>query len=498
MAEGQIASPNQPYGDIFFVNTPHLDRLSEQLYQEQRQREQYQQKEAFALDDMLQREFGKIRSVDTPEVIDGYQRYKEIKKKLLFDKRAQRDPQLYNQLQRESGLALQEVYKGINRSQELLNAAKMEDQSRTKNPNIYDDNYGSMRAAFWNTPMSKLSQTEFGDLSNPDTYMYKGSNTDFQKIMTSAIGQPKPVFTAEEPVDAKGLQTRVTPYSFGNTPAQVKESLLGSMGMHRAGRDAEFAWDNLPQEEIERTIAQYKNISPDKWNKMGLPGPQDLSPRNPQSKSENYASYMAMKYAIANEPKQGVPQYRNNKEAQMSQSLKDWMTKEGIKQKGRQELVEMRYQKKQMDKAQEGAWLGRYTETLFEDAAQAGIARQKLSSGTVLEERQIPIDALSAKALSRSGTEPDFIRITADGKIRPVFYKYDKDGKPIKTKEGWYEVDEILSQPISAETFKLNLSKHTQSTKQRAAEMSGDSGSGDGGEKTITAEEIQKRFNIKY
>lgn len=174
---------------------------------------------------------------------------------------------------------------------------------------------------------------------------------------------------------------------------------------------------------------------------------------------------------------------------------------EGLKQRGRKELANLRFQYKQMDKAQEGAWLQRYTETLYEDAQKAGRAKQRTADGAVIEEPQIPIDALSAKALSRSGTEPDFIRITADGKIRPVFYKYypkghEKEGQPIKGKDGWYEVDEILSQPISAETFKLNLSKHTQTAKQRAAEMSGDSG----GQKTesIKAEDIKAKYNIKY
>ncbi len=165
---------------------------------------------------------------------------------------------------------------------------------------------------------------------------------------------------------------------------------------------------------------------------------------------------------------------------------------EGLRQANRTALVNMRHQIKQMDKAQEGLWLGEYTQRLYDDAKSAGTAKQRLGSGAIVEEPQIPIDALSAKALARGGTEPDFIRITADGKIRPVFYKYDKDGKPIRTKEGWYEVDEILSQPISAETFKLNLSKHTQTAKQRAQEM-GASGSG---ESTTTKQtDLRAKYN---
>lgn len=501
MAEGQIASPNQPYGDIFFVNTPQFDTAVNNLFQDQRMREQYRMKEAFALDDMVQREFGKIRSVDTPEVIQGYQRYKELKKKLLFDKRAQRDPQLYNALQREAGLALQDVYKGINRSQELLENAKMEDQNRLKTPNLYDDNYGNMRASFWNTPMSKLGETDFGDLSNPDTYRYKGSNTDFQKILNTAIGQPKPVFSLEEPVDKGGLQTKITPFSFGNSPAQVKESLLGSMGMHRAGRDAEYAWDNLPQEEIETTIAQYKNIPKEKWEKMGLSGMQDLTPRNPQSKAENYATYLAMKYAINNEPKQGMPQLRNNKEAQMSQSLRDWAAKENIKQKNRRELADLRFEYrmrgKEFDKQQEGLWLDEYMGQLIKEANASPKGKFNYGNGNIVEESQIPVDRVSAQVFTKrvgsQQVEPDGIKITADGRIKPIFYQYGKDGKPKRDANGWYIVDDILSQPISMEQFKLNLSKITQTAKQRAGEMSGKPGS-----TTTTAEDVKKKYNISY
>lgn len=492
-----------PYGDIFFADFSHTDRAVDRLYNEQQQRQAYQQREALALDDMLSKEFGKIRSVDTPEVIDGYQRYKQLKKQLLFDKKAQRDPQLYNTLQREAGLALQDVYKRINRSQELLEGAKMEDQSRVKNPNLYDDNYGDMRATFWNTPMSKLAETEHGDLSNPDTYRYKGSNTDFQKLLTAAMGQPKQVFSSEELVDKKGLQSKVTPYTFGNSPAQVKESLLGAFAMHGAGRDAELLWDQLPQQEVETTIAQYKNIPQSKLERMGLSGLQDLTPKNAQSKAENYASYLAMKYAINNEPKQGTPQYRNNKEAQMSQSLQDWMTKEGIRQRNRNQLADLRFQYRQqgkkMDAAQEGLWLESYMGTLVDDANAVPKLRVKNADGTEREEHQIPVDRVSAQAFTKQigsqKVEPDRIAITSDGKIRPIFYKY-KDGKPERSKEGWYLEDNLLSQPISMQQFKLNLSKLTQTAKQRAGEMSAETG-GQAPANT-TAEDVKKKYNISY
>lgn len=165
---------------------------------------------------------------------------------------------------------------------------------------------------------------------------------------------------------------------------------------------------------------------------------------------------------------------------------------ERMKQKNRKELVDLRHQYKQMDKAQESVWLDKYlTELKTEASNNPNKGRQKRPDGSIIEEAQVPIDALAAKALARGGIEPDFIRITADGKIRPVFYKYDKDGKPKRTAEGWFDVDDVLSQPISMETFKLNLSKHTQTAKQRAAEMSGQPA---GAPTTTTVED----YRLKY
>jgi len=98
MAKSYNVPSGQAYGDIFLVQTPVLDRWGQQLYAEQKIAEQRRAQENQGLDAMIQKEVGKVRSVDTPDVIKAYQDYKGLKQKLLFDKEA-KDALLLQQYQ---------------------------------------------------------------------------------------------------------------------------------------------------------------------------------------------------------------------------------------------------------------------------------------------------------------------------------------------------------------------------------------------------------------
>src|SRR4051812_4363238 len=119
-----MATNNMPWGDAFIVQTPTLDRWSQQLYQEQKIRQAKQQQEDAALDANIQKEIGKVRSVDTPEVIQAYHDYKQGKKQLLFDKQLQKDPLAYNQAQQKVLQDYQRVFTTANKSAEIKDMQK--------------------------------------------------------------------------------------------------------------------------------------------------------------------------------------------------------------------------------------------------------------------------------------------------------------------------------------------------------------------------------------
>lgn len=486
MADQQRIQP--PYGDIFFVNTPTIDRWGQQMYAEQKQREARRQQESAILDANIQKEIGKVRSIDTPEVIKAYQDYKAYTQKALFDKKLQKDPQAYNDLLQLKNQAYQNIFTIANGSAEMKDFQKQQATGYAKNPNAYDDNAGTMLSEAMNTPYSQLrNHSVFGDLTNPNTYTYKGSNTNWAEHVQKAMGQPKQVYSKEDMMDG-GLQTKITPYMYGNSPAQVKDYLIGTMATHQAGRDAAYQWDHTPEKEIEDTVKAYQALPKEYWERIGASGPQDILPKNPDNKAENYASLLAMKSAIANAPKEGTPVFRDNKKAIMDLNWARDKVMEGIKFGHAKKLKEG--EQKAVDNWIAGYWDKRISDAkagppfAYQDANtidEKGIIEG--TKGAVVGTKvahQIQLDGVAAKALARNGVEPSELYVMQDGNLLPIFYEYqqnyengkktdvtikrDAKGNPVQDKE--------YSKPITMDQAYLAMGYRGQTKKELGGTMS--------------------------
>jgi hypothetical protein len=316
---GQIPGGGRPFGDIYAVNTPHIDQLANALYAEQKQREVIRQRQAQQLDEEYRKNVANVRDTDIPEYTKKYQDWKRGRQELMRIRPGKnQDEFIAKQMEVQRKLA--DVYELGNKSKQAKDEEEEMAKDLMKNPNNYDDNAFGLLSARRKLPLSQMSQYKdqagnVHDLTNYDTFRYKGSNTDFGAVLDKAIGTPKQVYTEEKKVDDKGHQTDVIPYTFGNTPSQVKDRLMGAFALHQAGRDAEHQWDTIPDEEKVKTLQAFQAIPADKWKKMGIDNPQDLTPKNGDSKTEKLASLMAMQYALSNEPKQGTPVRRNNQAA---------------------------------------------------------------------------------------------------------------------------------------------------------------------------------------
>jgi hypothetical protein len=471
------------FGDAFLVQTPTLDRWGQQLYAEQKLAEQRRAQENQGLDAMIQREIGKVRSVDTPEVIKAYQDYKGLKQKILFDKQLQKDPLAYNQAQQAANQAYRNIFTVANGSAEMKDFQKQQATGYAKNPNAYDDNTGTMLSEAMNTPYSQLRKHPvFGDLTNPNTYTYKGSNTNWAEHVQKAMGQLNPTWSKEDVMDG-GLQTKITPYSYGNSPGQVKDYLIGAMATHQGGRDAAYQWDHTPEKEIEETIKAYQALPKEYWQRIGLSGPQDLLPKNPDNKAENYASLQAMKYAISNAPREGTPVFRENKAAVMAaQEAKD-KRMEAIQHSNAEGLIRLRKELNPSDTEENNSWVENYLDKVISEAkanpqAAHEIYRGKNYNGKVHE---IPQDSVIEKAFTRGAGKdartPDKLYATDDGRVFPVFYKYkkDKNGETAldTNAAGHPLIDEDYGGPLSMDQAKLALGYRGQTKKQLAGTMSG-------------------------
>lgn len=476
MAKGITA----PYGDIVYVSTPATDRWGQQLYAEQKTREMRMQQENAALDANIQKELGRVRSIDTPEVIKAYQDYKGIKQEMMFNDKLRKDPYAYNKAKQMANAAYQKIFTTANESEEAKTLAKNMFQGRMKNPNDYHDQAGQMIGALTNTPLSQLrSHPQFGDLTNPDNYMDMGMNTNWGKLIDEGAGSTATEKYSEKTPMEGGLQTQITPYMFKNTPLQVKDYLIGSMGMRQAGKDAVKAWDKTPESEIENTIKQYQALPKEYWQQMGLQGPQDLLPKNPDSKAENWASYQAMKYAIANKPTPGKPQIVQNLKAIEDLKFDRAKQMEAIKQGNREDLIRLKKQINPSDTELNNVWYQGYLDRLTKDAKETGEKRHAYlskSGKSLFYYDVIKPDAFTMKAFAREGVEPDKIGVTEGGDIVPIFYNYVKDANgnaSIEKLKGTQTpvINNQLSQPMSYEQALVNLGYRGSTKKQLDKQM---------------------------
>lgn len=457
------------YGDIFLAGTPSLDRTSALLYQEQRQRQAKAAQDNAMADAQLQKEFANVRAKDIPDVIDSWNKYKTLKKQLYFDKTLQQDPKKYAQIQQQANEALADTHSTINGSKEYKDILKGINQAHSTHPDNFVDNYGELISEAQNTPLKQLRASKLGDLSNMDTFMYKGPDQDFSKIFTAAAGQPKPTgYTENIPIDKNGLQYNQSTYEFGNTPQQYAQTVLGSLGAHKASKAASFLWNHVPQDERDKVNQAFAAIPADKWKKAGIPAPQDL-PTNTGNDAVDFANFQAKQYFLANEPKAKV-QVHTNEAKKFQMETDRQMRMKAIEHANAKDLIDYRKSIDPNDKEMNNLWIDKYIQSAKDQANSTPPVEYKYKDGRKIYEHDIPMDPTLANSLQKAGVTPTFLRITSDGKFRPIYIKTDKDGN-LLGENGKYLVDETLSQPITEEQLGVTLGKKNVTGKPRATEI---------------------------
>lgn len=471
-----MATQYRPYGDVVAVNTPTLDNLAKQLYVQQQQRQVRQQQENQALDQMIQKDFGRIRSVDTPEVVQKYNQYKELKKQLYFNKQLQRNPLLYNEVQQKANSAYQDMQSTINGSAEMKEFNKSINSAQLKNPDAFSDEYGQMMATQMNTPFSQLrNHPVFGDLTNADNYRYKGANTNFNDIVNKVYGQPHKIVGQEEPLDNKGIQFRSPVYEYGNSPSQVYEGLVNSLD-HKTERDAAYKWKQLTPDVVQKIEQDYNAIPKSKWEQMGLTGLQKIDLRG-GSDAEKYMRVLAMQNAINTQPRLTGYQNRTSELAKKNYDFVLDKVMEGIKFGHQKEL-------KKTDQDAADSWIEGFWQQRLAGAANKEekpiFEPNKLYAPTFAKE--LDPDPVMMKALARNGVEPNQVFLTKDNKVWPIFWQYQEDhdanGKKIgvslkKDKLGEPEIDWDVSRKMDMDQAYLAMGYKGQTKKQLSGTMGG-------------------------
>lgn len=459
---------SMPWGDAFLVQTPTLDRWSQQMYIEQKQRQAKQQQEDALLDANLQKEIGKVRSVDTPDVIQAYHDYKQGRKQLLFNKQLQKDPLAFNQAQQKVLQDYQRVFATANKSAEV--------KEMTKNLGSIGgsdraDDYGQRLNTLMNTPVSQLqNHPVYGnELLDVDKYRYSGMNTDFGKMLKEAVGTTKKYYGKEVPIEG-GLQYKTPVFEYANKPSQVKDYLIGAMAMRQAGKDAAWQWDHTPEKEIEETIKSYQAIPKDYWEKIGEKEPQNLMPKNPDNKAENYASLLAMKDAISRAPIEGKPDIRRDEAAIMKAQEAKNIQMEAIRHANAKDLIDYKKKIDPNDTELNNIWYESYLDKVMSDAKSSGERHHIYNPDTGKSDtyyNMIRPDPFLLKSFSIGNVSPDRMGVTEKGELLPIFFQYDSKGnlKTIGEKKTPL-LNNDYSLPMAREQALVNLGYRGSTKKQ--------------------------------
>jgi hypothetical protein len=137
--------------------------------------------------------------------------------------------------------------------------------------------------------------------------------------------------------------------------------------------------------------------------------------------------------------------------------------------------IKLREQLGQTSAANATKWIDGHVKGLI-DKANAGNTSQTFEiNGNRFTEKRLPNDPVLRNAF-KNGNDiiPDYITVTSDGKLRPVFLRPPTPGQPPPPK-GHINYDPIISQPVELESVKLLLGK-TSGVKHLNEEMSGNAG----------------------
>jgi len=333
-AQPAYSPERMPYGDIYIAQTPEIDRAVQEVARQNLLRQSFALRNSQALDNVFDKEFTKVRGVDTPDIMDSYQKYKQAKQQLLFNKNI--NSKSYNDLQQQANEALADTMSKINASaQEKNNELQLlQAYKNPKNAPLLADDFGDKLSARQSTPLSQLTNhPKYGDLTNYDNFLNHDA-FDFDKFI-SPYNKPvqryesAPVYPDQND-KINGLKNK---YLFGIAPQQ-EYSLLLNNNNPQAHRAAAKSGAMINDDDFAHTVAAYNAITPDEWQKKtGSPIPQQINFHTDDPASKFYA-YKAMNDFI-NTPLQTKTQKFTNTQENLGQKLQNSISLERQRQTDR-------------------------------------------------------------------------------------------------------------------------------------------------------------------
>lgn len=329
--------PNQkiiaPFGDIYSVNTPYIDKVSDRLYREQKQKEAQEQADIKMLDNEFSKNLSNIRDADIPDLVVAYNDWKTAKKKLIRNPNASPEEQF--EVLRKKG----NMYAIISKSKAFRSGEELNGEGIVSKRYNYIPGAHGRLAEIMRTPLSKMQQDAdpLGELLyRGDTY--KNAGEDIKK----SLGAMKLVYGEYKPVDDKGIEIEADKYeSFINTPKQVKDYYKGVMGNPEANLFYSNQVMNLPPNALIEMQAKYDALPDEYWQRRGLEK-EDLRYNNPDDIADVASTYLAQKAAVENVPRNAGVHRKTNVKATADYKFEIWKKQQPIKLANEKEMAATR------------------------------------------------------------------------------------------------------------------------------------------------------------
>lgn len=314
--------PNLPYGNAFIIQTPKSDRLVQQIAQDQRQRELYEQQQSRLLDQEFSKNVSNIRDIDIGDAVKKYQQYKNIGQELYKNgNRVSNTERISRQLDKQR--AASEYYSLINKSKELKEPEEMVQKSYFKDPSKFEETTPDYLMISRKTPV--LQHPGPSDIMS-NTQL---KTRDFSKQVVAALGKSE---ERGEPLEEKldnGLTTRVTKWKAYNSPNTFANNLGVGISSAR-DRNAFVNQFGMPDDRAYKIMQDYATLKETPAFKKAYPNEPEFTPEMMQDPFSKTVALKSMENAILHPPSAVVKNPYNNTGAVMDRKDATWLAHNAI------------------------------------------------------------------------------------------------------------------------------------------------------------------------
>lgn len=310
----------------------NLDKAANQLYQEQKLREQRGYNDYLQGQQSLQKEFANVLAADIPDVVNEYNGLKKLKQAILFDDKIKNNPIALAQAQQAANIKEAQFRQLVAASQEQKKRDESTNNRFVSHPDDFREDAGKLFMEHRGMPTLQRLQKGYSDIS---PYLELGGTTDWGDLSRKAIGEKRLVPFGAEIITPDQWQLEQKQIERSNTPTQYATQLRGNIMSKKIGRDARSYFDNMPKEKMDEIIDKFNAIPDAEYeSRWGQPKRQLLDGVSADDKAGQFVLLDAMNYATENMPKDAKSVFRDNKSyidnLKDAREFNEWMIKNKI------------------------------------------------------------------------------------------------------------------------------------------------------------------------